>query len=509
MIWKSFFLLIASMAITSAITLAQESDKGPPELQAAKAEFQTRLRAAYAPYSNKRIPLKYQYLQGLRQHETNAKSAGDLDALEAIRREIKRFTNYQKIEDDRRRPLPGPAEAHFQRFNGLDNQLMNEWSQRRPQLNAAYARELAELQKALTIENRIDDAVVVKNAIERINEVPIGARTRPGLAAGATPLNYTLPAEVRARLERSRWELIWSGGKDAPNGTEFMEFHYGNILRYQRADGRVSKYRYSISDDLNITTSSKYHSFSFDPSWSLMDFNDSYGRSSRRGRLVGKIEAPASANMLQDILLYYPLDEVAPMASDKGPLGNHANPVNTSTVHFGKRGNAWQFDGYTSNLTVQQPIDVNALPEFTVACWFRIQKLERRAKLFQWNETDPDSGTYFSFEERNRIRFKTGTGESKTRFDYIEKTFEPKTWHHLALCYNARGAVRLYIDAQLVKSMAAPKLANNDTTLIIGGTKGRDRHYNTFFNGWIDEFFVFKRALSPSEVKTLYEFAEK
>ena len=480
----------------------------PHELEEAEAIFQLQLRQIYAPFSNQRIPLRWQYLHGLSQLEGKAKAAGNLDALEAIKREHKRFVAYKDFEKDKRNPLPGPVQAHFDRFKNQDDLLMVEYNALRARAEIAYAKRLTDLQTTLTKANRIPDAVAVKEAAAKIRELKMATRTEPGLANGATPLNVTSPTTVQKHLVRTRWELIWSGGRDnIPTASEFLEFHHGNTLSYHTSDGKIRNYAYEITDDFQVNVlSSRIKHIRFDPSYTLMDYVDEGPGLYRRGRLAGPVSDATSANMLQDILLYYPFDEVAAFAKDAGPLGNHATAKNTAVVHFGKRKNAWQFNGHNANLTVSTPIDVNTLPSFTVACWFQADKLKRRTKIFHWDSDGEYGGVYVSLDEE-RLTYRIGSGDAKTRYN-LEQTVDARKWYHLVLAYDRRGGALLYLNNELAHSVPAPQIKNTATTLYIAGNQHSERD-NSFFDGWIDDFFMFKRALSPDEINSLYELGEK
>jgi hypothetical protein len=480
----------------------------PLELRDAQAIYLEQLTELYSPFSNRRVILKHQYAQAQRQLMQKAQAAGNLNAASAAKKEFERFANYRNFDENSRPRSTPEVQALFDRYAQFEAQLLAEFTSVRNRLDHAYAQKLAEIQKLLTVANRIDDAVHIKDAIAGIKNLRVPGRTHPGLLQGAKPLNYTLPAEVKARLLRTRWELIWSGGRSVPDTKEYLEFHYGDIVRYQTADGKSHKYSYTINDDLSIEIGTRRSkTVTFDPSFSLMDFNDDHYKSYRRGRLIGKIEDSGSANMLQDILLYYPLDEVTASAKDSGPNGNFAAGQNTAVVHFGKRKNAWQFNGVNANLTVNLPIELDDMEQFSVACWFNIKAYVRRSKLFHWEGDGEYGGVYVSLDDRS-ISYRIGSGQSDTRY-VIERTFDLKTWYHVVLTYDAHGGALLYLDGNLIHAVPSPTLVNNDTTLYIAGNAGKDNNSATFFNGWLDEFFVFKRALKPDEVKTLYEFGDK
>jgi len=506
-----FYLQVALLA--TPFTHAVEIPEGPPELTQAVEIYTKQLRNAHAPTSNAQIGLRWQYLQALRLMEKKAKAAGELKAIESITREFKRFASSKTFEKDKRNSLPPAVQAEFDRFKVADDQMLNHWSNTRKRLDMGFTNKLSEMQKMLTIENRIEDAVKVKEFIPEIPDIRIAKRSRPGLARGKNTRSFNSPTDLEKHILRTRWELIWAGGNDeVPQRPEHLEFHYGNVITFESDEGKLDKYIYEIGEDFNVRiTSSKSKHIGFDPSYTLLDFNDEKYRHYHRGRLISPIENTGSENMLQDIVVYYPLDEVSPLARDAGPAGNHAAATDVSVVYFGKRKNAWQFNGHTSQLVVGNPIDINAMQQFTIACWFRIHRLNNRNKLMHWEEAADNSGTYIEVSEK-ALNFKTGTGgKHSNRYSYAyESKFELNTWYHVAMTYDVRGGTLLFLNGKLVQTQRALPLGDNATTFYIGGNEYPERrNSDTFINGWLDEVFVFKRALSPDEVKTLYEFAQK
>jgi hypothetical protein len=69
------------------------------------------------------------------------------------------------------------------------------------------------------------------------------------------------------------------------------------------------------------------------------------------------------------------------------------------------------------------------------------------------------------------------------------------SWSHLALTYDGAN-MRLYVNASLVSTRAAPKPTIDGLKLMIGG------YHQNFYEGLIDELRVYNRALSAAEIGT-------
>ncbi len=79
-------------------------------------------------------------------------------------------------------------------------------------------------------------------------------------------------------------------------------------------------------------------------------------------------------------------------------------------------------------------------------------------------------------------------------------------WHHIALTYNVpAGCILLYVDA--VQKGSCIPISNpiniTNTSYVIGGTMAGASSY---FVGNLDEFMVYSKSLSPSEIDALYKY---
>jgi hypothetical protein len=74
---------------------------------------------------------------------------------------------------------------------------------------------------------------------------------------------------------------------------------------------------------------------------------------------------------------------------------------------------------------------------------------------------------------------------------------------------NESDLIRHYVDGKLeevsgYKSMQI-ETESNDRTLTVGEYIGRGRDVFTVYRGWIDEFYLFDEALTPSQIVQVME----
>lgn len=171
---------------------------------------------------------------------------------------------------------------------------------------------------------------------------------------------------------------------------------------------------------------------------------------------------------------------------------NNYTLTNNNNVAFvsGKLGNAAQCTS-GAYFTSQATIGPGA---FTVSCWFKTSNTGNSNRFMSGNET-PGSNYFFLMEHGSKV-YANWRGASQIGPN--PNNISDNQWHHAALSWDTQ-VLKLYVDGQLTNQ------ANNAgsaqaVTIPIGG--GRQGQFN--FNGLIDAFGVWPRALALQEIQLLY-----
>lgn len=90
--------------------------------------------------------------------------------------------------------------------------------------------------------------------------------------------------------------------------------------------------------------------------------------------------------------------------------------------------------------------------------------------------------------------------------DFTVPQMYPEEWHYLAFVAHGDGTVSMYFDGVLISTESGAHGNYGSTDFIIGRTVqgGNDTRVKTNFNGSIDDVRIYNRALSASEITTLY-----
>ncbi|MFH1648363.1 MAG: LamG-like jellyroll fold domain-containing protein [Patescibacteria group bacterium] len=91
----------------------------------------------------------------------------------------------------------------------------------------------------------------------------------------------------------------------------------------------------------------------------------------------------------------------------------------------------------------------------------------------------------------------------------VNADYDDGTWHHVVAVKNSTSSIKLYVDGEEVASdyslISTYSISNSDPFLLgVDDNQSSDK-----WNGSMDEVFVYDRALSPGEIKELYQSNKK
>jgi len=204
---------------------------------------------------------------------------------------------------------------------------------------------------------------------------------------------------------------------------------------------------------------------------------------------------------------------------DKSGRGNDAEVVDSvnGLAGAGVRGSeACQITGDGSYLDldgINFPAEDIPTTAFTFACWVKPEDTGDTQTVFS-SLAAPHSWCHGGYIRNNQYHTHIGDIGNNYIINAYEGAVEYGTWHHMALTWELvpgeYGGGAMYIDGELVAEYgndfveAAPGVEAADNWS--GGARiGRDVDDSWQFNGLLDEFCIFKRALSPDEVKKLMQ----
>ncbi len=179
-----------------------------------------------------------------------------------------------------------------------------------------------------------------------------------------------------------------------------------------------------------------------------------------------------------------------------GNNGYLAVGATTSAKTMGKQGQALSFNGTDREIDIADNASLNLDTSFTISAWIKRQGTS-------WSpiyDASASFGWVFQISDTNKITL-TETAVN----DYMgTSNVQNGVWQHVVVVKNGNGAsnTTFYLNG------VADGTASSDTIITPSGIKKIGYDNSFFFNGSIDDVRLYNRALSASEVKSLYLASE-
>lgn len=185
---------------------------------------------------------------------------------------------------------------------------------------------------------------------------------------------------------------------------------------------------------------------------------------------------------------------------------NHHGSIHGAQPINGLKGNALRFNGVDNYIEIPNHPSLNGLTQLTISCWFNVHGFdvwepilnkggynEYTTDVFEVNVNNQGLVHFvLNFETSGRNGYNTPAGQIKL-----------DTWYHLVGSWDG-DILSLYIDGDLVQTYDTPNepLKTSDSSLQIG--LEYDNPDKSFFNGDIDDIYIYSRSLTAEESTTLY-----
>ncbi len=172
--------------------------------------------------------------------------------------------------------------------------------------------------------------------------------------------------------------------------------------------------------------------------------------------------------------------------SGNGNTGTVTNALWTP----GKFGSCLSFDG--SGDYVALPY-LNIGTSITYSIWFRTQQVDDYQTLLAYMKTRL---RFYCVAGYNYVFWNPNTGGGDS---FVGYTFDVGTWYHIAVTQTGSSFV-IYVNGRVIQSDIANAVSTDNVNNYIGTADGS----LYYFKGGIEDVMIFKRALSPSEIRELY-----
>jgi len=238
---------------------------------------------------------------------------------------------------------------------------------------------------------------------------------------------------------------------------------------------------------------------------------------------LGRDTTPDTNSLLTGLVIYYKCESATgttlPDSSGKNNNGTLVSASGTTGYSFtssGKVGKALTLVKAGSGYVSMPPAAFANLTDITIASWVRLTTAQNWQRMFDIGvnahlTNNTSTGThYMNLVPQNgstNLAFaisKDGYGAEQA---LTSTALAADVWKHVAVVLSA-GQGTLYVDGAAVSTNSALSLRPSDLGTIDYAYLGKSQFgADAMFDGALDEFRVYSRALSAAEIQALFQFA--
>lgn len=211
---------------------------------------------------------------------------------------------------------------------------------------------------------------------------------------------------------------------------------------------------------------------------------------------------------LNGLVGYWKFDEGSGnIAHDSSKNGNDGTIYGAAWTE-GRVGKALQFNGVNCYVGIPSNPSITGFTQFTIEAWiklesFRSEEMHIVSKNDGWTLPNPNAEYALYIEDEHNLKFAVSNGTiwffEATATNAIN---DLGTWYNVAGTWDGINYA-IYVNGVQVVAGKGPvgTIATGSAELQIG----REGYWPwTYFNGTIDEVQIYNRALTPTEISTLY-----
>lgn len=199
------------------------------------------------------------------------------------------------------------------------------------------------------------------------------------------------------------------------------------------------------------------------------------------------------------LIAHYPFDN---SADDISGFDYNASLINGPVYSSGKVDKALSFDGSDDHVLLPTGI-MNGLKDFTICTWVYLENSPTWSRIFDFGSgTDtymfltPNSG-----DGTLRFAFKNGGSEQQVN---VSQPLTTGSWIHVAVTL-ASSTGRIYVDGSLKSANSSITIDPEDLGETNRNYIGRSQWPDPYLDGKIDDFRIYNRALSLTEIKDIID----
>jgi len=205
------------------------------------------------------------------------------------------------------------------------------------------------------------------------------------------------------------------------------------------------------------------------------------------------------------LIAYWSFDDSSNLGNDESGNGNDG--VNFGAVYNSdsKKGGSLEFDDVGDYMSIGSTSSLGLTDTMTVAFWVKIdsQGSDETVKIFGNEPVWEEYGDFSIFIGDGAFDpgYKFFSGNNlRTGIEFTEDIID-QSWHHIVVSHSGTN-VKLYVDGELDNQATNFNSFSANTESLEIGT---DIEGYESIDGRIDEFYIYDRVLSLSEIQDIYD----
>lgn len=219
---------------------------------------------------------------------------------------------------------------------------------------------------------------------------------------------------------------------------------------------------------------------------------------------------PVEAALSDGLVAYYAFNG---NASDSSGNDFHGTPMNGANFVQGRLGQAINFDGVDDFVNCGNDPAFNILGEITLSAWiYPRQGSKYQCLISKCYSSGGQNNPYdfrFDWEASPKLTMVRADAQVHNYF-YSTQTVPLNTWSYVTVTVTPSGQGTFYINGQYAGGGVISITPTGNDHKVWIGRRDYDSYLGNYlnYNGLMDEMRIYNRALTESEVISLYQIPE-
>lgn len=211
----------------------------------------------------------------------------------------------------------------------------------------------------------------------------------------------------------------------------------------------------------------------------------------------------SGSSLLTGLVSYWKLNEASGTGTAADSYGSNTGTVTgtvTQSDTGGKLGGSVTFGGYPNGISVGDPSNLRLTTAGSISVWYYPTSITGYRPIVSKGNYTNDRDGYILCTVTSRLRGEVCSATNSQNIELTTSLLVADTWQHCVFTWDA-SFLCIYRNTNKYSVAATPITPNSG---VYGLYIGRDPVWETGVLGGIDEVGIWSRALTETEVGTLY-----